>query len=125
MADSNKNTKMNNDINLTEVLMQISSDVAVIKNDFANMKVSQQEKEEVREAELKELKCSVNSRMDNMQATINSLTDDINKLKGKKDTEDAKKWRKAMSYILTGIASIVAVKIPEIIKLIVSAFTGD
>lgn len=125
MADSNKNTKMNNDINLTEVLMQISSDVAVIKNDFANMKSSQKEKEEAREAELRELKNDVGNRFKNMQTAVDSLKDDIDILKGKKDTEDAKKWRKVTSYMLTVVLSIVAVKIPDIIKLIISALAGE
>lgn len=125
MADSNKNTKMNNDINLTEVLMQISSDVAVIKNDFANMKTSQKEKEEAREAELRELKNDVGNRFKNMQTAVDSLKDDIDILKGKKDTEDAKKWRKVTSYMLTAVLSIVAVKIPDIIKLIISALAGE
>jgi len=125
MADSNKNTKMNNDINLTEVLMQISSDVAVIKNDFANMKSSQKEKEEAREAELRELKNDVGNRFKNMQTAVDSLKDDIDILKGKKDTEDAKKWRKVTSYMLTAVLSIVAVKIPDIIKLIISALAGE
>lgn len=125
MADSNKNTKMNNDINLTEVLMQISSDVAVIKNDFANMKTSQKEKEEAREAELRELKNDVGNRFKNMQTAVDSLKDDIDTLKGKKDTEDAKKWRKVTSYMLTAVLSIVAVKIPDIIKLIISALAGE
>lgn len=125
MADSNKNTKMNNDINLTEVLMQISSDVAVIKNDFANMKTSQKEKEEAREAELRELKNDVGNRFKNMQTAVDSLKDDIDILKGKKDTEDAKKWRKVTSYMLTAVLSIVAVKIPDVIKLILSALAGE
>ena len=125
MADSNKNTKMNNDINLTEVLMQISSDVAVIKNDFANMKSSQKEKEEAREAELRELKNDVGNRFKNMQTAVDNLKDDIDILKGKKDTEDAKKWRKVTSYMLTAVLSIVAVKIPDIIKLIISALAGE
>ena len=125
MADSNKNAKMNNDINLTEVLMQISSDVAVIKNDFANMKSSQKEKEEAREAELRELKNDVGNRFKNMQTAVDSLKDDIDILKGKKDTEDAKKWRKVTSYMLTAVLSIVAVKIPDIIKLIISALAGE
>lgn len=125
MADSNKNTKMNNGINLTEVLMQISSDVAVIKNDFANMKSSQKEKEEAREAELRELKNDVGNRFKNMQTAVDSLKDDIDILKGKKDTEDAKKWRKVTSYMLTAVLSIVAVKIPDIIKLIISALAGE
>lgn len=125
MADSNKNAKMNNDINLTEVLMQISSDVAVIKNDFANMKTSQKEKEEAREAELRELKNDVGNRFKNMQTAVDSLKDDIDILKGKKDTEDAKKWRKVTSYMLTAVLSIVAVKIPDIIKLIISALAGE
>jgi len=125
MADSNKNTKMNNDINLTEVLMQISSDVAVIKNDFANMKSSQKEKEEAREAELRELKNDVGNRFKNMQTAVDSLKDDIDILKGKKDTEDAKKWRKVTSYMLTVVLSIIAVKIPDIIKLIISALAGE
>lgn len=125
MADSNKNAKMNNDINLTEVLMQISSDVAVIKNDFANMKTSQKEKEKAREAELHELKNDVGNRFKNMQTAVDSLKDDIDILKGKKDTEDAKKWRKVTSYMLTAVLSIVAVKIPDIIKLIISALAGE
>ena len=125
MADSNKNAKMNNDINLTEVLMQISSDVAVIKNDFANMKTSQKEKEEAREAELRELKNDVSNRFKNMQTAVDSLKDDIDILKGKKDTEDAKKWRKVTSYMITAVLSIVAVKIPDIIKLIISALAGE
>ena len=125
MADSNKNAKMNNDINLTEVLMQISSDVAVIKNDFANMKTSQKEKEEAREAELRELKNDVGNRFKNMQTAVDSLKDDIDILKGKKDTEDAKKWRKVTSYMITAVLSIVAVKIPDIIKLIISALAGE
>lgn len=125
MADSNKNTKMNNDINLTEVLMQISSDVAVIKNDFANMKTSQKEKEEAREAELRELKNDVGNRFKNMQTAVDSLKDDIDILKGKKDTEDAKKWRKVTSYMITAVLSIIAVKIPDIIKLIISALAGE
>ena len=116
---------MNNDINLTEVLMQISSDVAVIKNDFANMKSSQKEKEEAREAELRELKNDVGNRFKNMQTAVDSLKDDIDILKGKKDTEDAKKWRKVTSYMLTAVLSIVAVKIPDIIKLIISALAGE
>ena len=113
------------EINVTSLLLQISSDVAVIKNDMANFKEScKADNEDLRKdfnRELTNLSESVNKRINSLQAVQNTLVGDVDTLKHKDDTKDANKYRKITAYCLTALGGMVLAKLPDFIAHILNS----
>ena len=120
------------DINLTELLLKISSDVSAIKTDMQNFKDSYKSEKEnllakiddVREDFDKELKTTretFDEKLKQQDAQIKLLTTYTEALRTQKDKEDAKKWRTTIAFILTGIGGLLIGSIPFILKAFIQA----
>ena len=119
-------------INLTELLLKISSDVSAIKTDMQNFKDSYKSEKEsllaeiddVRkdyEKEMKVIKEAFNEKLKQQDAQIKLLTTYTEALRTQKDKEDAKKWRTTIAFILTGIGGLLVGSIPFILKAFIQA----
>ena len=120
------------DINLTELLLKISSDVSAIKTDMQNFKDSYKSEKEnllakiddVREdfdKELKTMKEAFGEKLKQQDAQIKLLTTYTEALRTQKDKEDAKKWRTTIAFILTGVGGLLIGSIPFILKAFIQA----
>lgn len=120
------------DINLTELLLKISSDVSAIKTDMQNFKDSYKSEKEnllakiddVREdfdKELKTMKEAFEEKLKQQDAQIKLLTTYTEALRTQKDKEDAKKWRTTIAFILTGVGGLLIGSIPFILKAFIQA----
>jgi len=120
------------DINLTELLLKISSDVSAIKTDMQNFKDSYKSEKEnlltkiddVREdfdKEIKTMKEAFGEKLKQQDAQIKLLTTYTEALRTQKDKEDAKKWRTTIAFILTGIGGLLIGSIPFILKAFIQA----
>ena len=103
-------------INLTELLIKISSDVSAIKSDMQNFKDSyKSEKENLlaeiddvrkdHEKEIKALKESFEEKIKQQDAQIKQLTIYTEALRTEKDKTDAKKYRNIIAFILCNFES--------------------
>ena len=119
-------------INLTELLLKISSDVSAIKTDMQNFKDSYKSEKEnllakiddVREdfdKEIKTMKEAFEEKLKQQDAQIKLLTTYTEALRTQKDKEDAKKWRTTIAFILTGIGGLLIGSIPFILKAFIQA----
>ena len=117
-------------INLTELLLKISSDVSAIKTDMQNFKDSyKSEKENLLakiddaradfEKEIKALKESFDEKIKQQDAQIKLLTTYTEALRTQKDKEDAKKWRTVIAFIGAGIGGMVLSRLPDIIMFLI------
>jgi hypothetical protein len=120
------------DINLTELLLKISSDVSAIKTDMQNFKDSYKSEKEnllakiddVREdfdKEMKAMKEAFEEKLKQQDAQIKLLTTYTEALRTQKDKEDAKKWRTTIAFILTGVGGLLIGSIPFILKAFIQA----
>ena len=119
-------------INLTELLLKISSDVSAIKTDMQNFKDSYKNEKEnliakiddVRkdfDKEIKTMKEAFEEKLKQQDAQIKLLTTYTEALRTQKDKEDAKKWRTTIAFILTGIGGLLVGSIPFILKAFIQA----
>ena len=119
-------------INLTELLLKISSDVSAIKTDMQNFKDSYKSEKEnllakiddVRKDFDKEIKAMMEAfeeKLKQQDAQIKLLTTYTEALRTQKDKEDAKKWRTTIAFILTGIGGLLIGSIPFILKAFIQA----
>lgn len=120
------------DINLTELLLKISSDVSAIKTDMQNFKDSYKSEKEnllakiddVREdfeKDLKTLRETFEEKIKQQDAQIKLLTAYTEALRTQKDKEDAKKWRTVMAFILAGLGGMLLSRVPDIIMFLMKA----
>lgn len=119
-------------INLTGLLIKISSDVSAIKSDMQNFKDSYKSEKEnllaeiddVRkdyEKEMKAVKDDFEKTLKQQEAQIKQLTVYTEALRTQRDKEDAKKWRTVIAFILTGVGGLLIGSIPFIIKAVIQA----
>lgn len=127
MGSENKDS-----VNLTELLLKISSDVSAIKTDMQNFKDSYKSEKEnllakiddVRkdfDKEIKTMKEAFEEKLKQQDAQIKLLTTYTEALRTQKDKEDAKKWRTTIAFILTGIGGLLVGSIPFILKAFIQA----
>lgn len=118
-----------NSVNLTELIIQISKDVASIKTDMDNFKESQllarqsidKEIEQLRaehKGDIARIEKKTNERLSSLQSVQNTLVGEVDELKKMREKEDAVKWRKAVKLITAAVAGAFTAKLPDIIKLI-------
>ena len=119
-------------INITELLLKISSDVSAIKTDMQNFKDSYKSEKEnllakiddVREdfeKDLKTLRETFDEKIKQQDAQIKLLTTYTEALRTQKDKEDAKKWRTVMAFILAGLGGMLLSRVPDIIMFLMKA----
>ena len=117
-------------INLTELLLKISSDVSAIKTDMQNFKDSYKNEKEnllakiddVREdfdKEMKAMKEAFEEKLKQQDAQIKLLTTYTEALRTQKDKEDAKKWRTVIAFILAGLGGMLLSRVPDVIMFLI------
>ena len=122
-------------INLTELLLKISSDVSAIKTDMQNFKDSYKNEkenllakiEDVREdceREVKTIRESFDEKIKQQDAQIKLLTTYTEALRTQKDKDDAKKYRSVIAFILVGLGGMLLSLIPSFIIFILKAKIG-
>jgi hypothetical protein len=94
------------EINTTELLMQISNDVAVVKNELTNMKANMHED------------------MDAINSRVKKLEDKVSVLERSDDAKYASRYKRLLIYFATGFGGICIAKIPDVILLIIKALKG-
>ena len=122
-------------INLTELLLKISSDVSAIKTDMQNFKDSYKNEKEnlvariddVRadcEREVKAIKASFDEKIKQQDAQIKQLTIYTEALRTEKDKTDAKKYRSIIAFILVGVGGMLLALIPSFIMFMIKSNIG-
>lgn len=119
-------------INLTELLLKISSDVSAIKTDMQNFKDSYKNEKEnllakiddVRkdfDKEIRTMKEAFDEKLKQQDAQIKLLTTYTEALRTEKDKTDAKKYRSIIAFILTGVGGLLIGSIPFILRAFIQA----
>lgn len=122
-------------INLTELLLKISSDVSAIKTDMQNFKDSYKSEkenllakiEDVREDFDKEIKTTreaFEEKLKQQDAQIKLLTTYTEALRTQKDKEDAKKYRSVIAFILVGLGGMLLALVPSFFIFIIKSKIG-
>lgn len=122
-------------INLTELLLKISSDVSAIKTDMQNFKDSYKSEkenllakiEDVRkdfDKEIKSLRDSFDEKVKQQDAQIKLLTTYTEALRTQKDKEDAKKYRSVIAFILVGLGGMLLALVPSFFIFIIKSKIG-
>jgi hypothetical protein len=124
------------ELNIIELLMGIKEDVSSIKTDMANFKETQRaEKEAISRniadvrsdyrRDLADLESRVMSKLTGLQSVQNNLVGDVDTLKHADEQKDAKRWKTVIAFVLTSIGSMVLVKLPDFVSLLLSAHNGS
>lgn len=132
MTDKNMTTE----INITELLLQISSDVSAIKTDMANFKEAQKIEKETFAKEITDIEANcerkiddlenrIMSKVNTMQSVQNTLVGEVDTLKHAEDKKDAQRWKTIMAFVGTAVGSMLLVKLPEIVRLIMVAVMAN
>lgn len=115
------------DINVLELLIQISNDVSAIKTDLTNLKDSQtKDREDIDKCllsaredshkEVESVKGAVNHRMNQFEEKVSNLEKEVDILKHAEEKKDANKWKVVTAFILTAVGGMVLAKIPDFIS---------
>lgn len=114
-----------NDINLSELLLKISTDVAEIKSDMSNFKESYKTEKENLLGKIEDVRKDLEKEQLRQHDKIEQLDTDIRALKTAEDKKDAKKWRTVMAFVLTGLGGMLLSRLPEFFLLVAkSLMTG-
>lgn len=119
------------DINILKLLIGIKEDVSSIKTDMTNFKESQKREKEatlkeitsVREdfkKELSNLETRLTGKISSVQSVQNNLVGDVDTLKHFEDSKNAQRWKTTITYILTAISGMIAIKIPDFILFLMN-----
>ena len=115
------------DINVLELLIQISNDVSAIKTDLTNLKDSQtKDREDIDKCllgaredshkEVEAVKETVNHRMNQFEEKVSNLEKEVDILKHAEEKKDANKWKVVTAFILTAVGGMILAKIPDFIS---------
>lgn len=115
MTNENKDN-----INLTELLINISSDVATIKADMQSFKDSYKSEKENLLAKIDDVRCDCEKELQRQDAVIKQLTVYVEAIRTSKDKEDAKKWRTVIAFILTGIGGMFLSRLPDFMLMLIN-----
>ena len=122
-------------INVTELLLKISSDVSAIKTDMQNFKDSYKSEKEnllakiddVRkdfDKEIKSMKETFEEKLKQQDAQIKLLTTYTEALRTAKDKSDAKKYRSVIAFILVGLGGMLLALVPSFLIFIIKSKIG-
>ena len=111
-------------INLTEILFQISNDVASIKSDMQNFKDSYKTEKDNLLAKIDDVRSDCEKELRAQNDEIRALKDSVNNLKSEQDKRDAKKWRTVVAFILVGLGGMVLSLVPNFIIFILKSNLG-
>ena len=122
-------------INVTELLLKISSDVSAIKTDMQNFKDSYKSEKENLLAEIDDarkdyekeiwtIKETFNEKIKQQDAQIRQLTIYTDALRTEKDKNDAKKYRSIIAFILVGLGGMLLALVPSFFMFIIKTKIG-
>lgn len=106
-------------INLTELLLKISSDVSAIKTDMQNFKDSYKNEKENLLAKIEDVRCDCEKELQRQDAVIKQLTVYVEAIRTSKDKEDAKKWRTVIAFVLAGLGGMLLSRVPDFIMFLI------
>ena len=111
-------------INLTELLLKISSDVSAIKTDMQNFKDSYKNEKENLLAKIEDVRHDCEKEYRLQEEEIRTMKDAITTLKSEQDKRDAKKWRSVVAFILVGLGGMALSLIPNFIIFLIKMKIG-
>ena len=111
-------------INLTELLLKISSDVSAIKTDMQNFKDSYKSEKENLLAKIEDVRHDCEKEMRLQEEELRTLKDAVTALKSEQDKRDAKKWRTVVAFILVGLGGMVLSLVPSFIIFVIKMKLG-
>ena len=103
------------ELNLTELLLQIREDVAVIKTDMANFKDSYKNEKVSLLSKIDDVRKDYEKDVKDLKDKVDRLETEVRDLKTAEDKRDAKHWRTTVAFILTGLGGILLSRIPDFI----------
>ena len=98
--------ELQKEINTTELLMKISNDVAVVKNELTNMKVN------------------IHEDMEAMNCRVKKLEDKVSVLEHSDEVKYATRYKRIIAYVLTGVGGMFIAKLPDVVCLIIKSVRG-
>ena len=98
-------------LNATQLLLQISTDVAVIKSDMKNFKDNTRK-------EISDIEKDIGTMRTDFKSDIKVLDGRITALENTEDKKDAGKYRKILGYLGTALAAMLFARVPEILSLV-------
>lgn len=111
-------------LNLTELLLQISTDVASIKTDMQNFKEAYRKEEENLICKIDDVRADCEKEIAKQSVKIEQLESDIRALKSAEDKKDAKKWRTTLAFILTGLGGVLLSRVPDFLLFFIKLSVG-
>ena len=105
-------------LNTSELLLKISTDVAEIKSDMSNFKESYKTEKENLISKIADVRSDFEKDIARHDAELKQLNVYIEAVRTAKDKEDAKKWRTVIAFILTGLGGMLLSRIPDWFMLI-------
>jgi len=111
-------------LNMAELLLKISTDVAEIKTDMSNFKATYKSEKENLLGKIEDVRSDCNKELARQDAEIKQLNVYIEAVRTAKDKEDAKKWRTVMAFILTGLGGMLLSRVPDFLLLLAKSALG-
>ena len=111
-------------INLTEILFQISSDVASIKSDMQNFKDNYKTEKDNLLAKINDVRDDCDKELRAQDKEIRALQDAVTALQVESDKRDAKKWRTVVAFILVGLGGMALSLVPSFIIFMIKLKLG-
>ncbi len=111
-------------INLTELLIKISSDVSAIKSDMQNFKDSYKSEKESLLAKIDDVRNDCEKELMRQDAQIKQLTVYVEAVRTEKDKTDAKKYRSVIAFILVGLGGMLLALVPSFFIFIIKSKIG-
>lgn len=111
-------------INLTELLLKISSDVSAIKTDMQNFKDSYKNEKENLLAKIEDVRSDCEKELMRQDAQLKQLTVYVEAVRTEKDKTDAKKYRSVIAFILVGLGGMLLSLVPSFIIFMIKLKLG-
>ena len=112
------------ELNMTELMLKISTDVAEIKSDMSNFKDAYKTEKENLLSKIDDVRKDYEKDIAQHDAEIKQLNVYIEAVRTAKDKEDAKKWRTVIAFILTGLGGMLLSRLPDFLLLIAKSAIG-
>lgn len=111
-------------LNMSELLLKISTDVAEIKTDMSNFKATYKSEKENLLSKIEDVRSDCNKEIARHDAELKQMNVYIEAIRTAKDKEDAKKWRTVIAFILTGLGGVLLARVPDFLILIMKSALG-
>ena len=110
--------KDNVNLNTSELLLKISTDVAEIKSDMSNFKENYRTEKGNLLSKIADVRTDCEKELARHDVQLRQLNNYIEAVRTAKDKEDAKKWRTVIAFILTGLGGMLLSRVPDWLMLL-------